>query len=330
MPYSAARPASLLAALVLLGCGGSDLPSPPAYVATASGRLDANVEARFLAAERDGRIARLLVRPGQAVASGQPLLEVNCEDVAAEAAAAKAEARATAAESRLTEAGPRTEERSQGEARAREMASRKADAADELKRAEGMRANGFVSQRRLTELRAAQDEAAAQSAAADAALAALRYGSRDDERAAATARADAANAKAEAFAATLEKCTLRSPIDGAVLKILRREGEFSAATSGTPLIVVGDVSRMIVRAELIDRDAARVKVGQRAEIWLDGAATRWPGKLVEASDLMGRRTARSLDPSDRFDRDVREVLVAFDGPPPVTLVGLRVNVGFLE
>lgn len=330
MPFSAAKFAPLLAAFLLFGCNASEPPSAPAYVATASGRLDANVEARFLAAERDGRIARLLVRPGQKVTSGQPLLEVNCEDVAAEVAAAKADARAIAAESRLTAAGPRVEERSQGEARAREMASRKADAADELKRAEGMKANGFVSQRRLTELRAGLDEATAQSAGADAALAALRYGSRDDERAAAGARADAASAKASALAATLEKCTLRSPIDGSVLKVLRREGEFSAATSGTPLIVVGDLSRMIVRVELIDRDAAGVKVGQRAEIWLDGSTTRWPAKLVEASDLMGRRTARSLDPSDRFDRDVREVLVAFDGPPPVTLVGLRVNVGFLE
>jgi multidrug resistance efflux pump len=299
-------------------------------VATASGRLDSRSEARFLAAERDGRIARLLVRPGQTVSSGQPLLEVGCADVAEEAAAARAEARALAAESRLTADGPRAEELKQGAARAREMETRRADAADELRRAEGMRADGFVTERRLVALKAELAAATAKAVEADAALLALQNGARTDERRAAAARAEASAAKADALAAAYDKCTLRSPIDGKVLKVLRREGEFSAASSGTPLVVVGDVSNMIVRAELVDRDAARVKLGQRAEIWLDGSETRWPGRLVEVSDLMGRRTARSLDPSDRFDRDVREVLVAFDGAPPVSLVGLRVNVGFLK
>ena len=115
-----------------------------------------------------------------------------------------------------------------------------------------------------------------------------------------------------------------------MLKVLRREGEFSGASTGTPLVVVGDLSTMIVRTELIDRDAARVAVGQKAEVWLDGDPKRWHGHVIEAASLMGRRTSRSLDPTDRFDRDVREVLVAFDGPAPPALVGLRVNVGFLK
>jgi hypothetical protein len=44
---------------------------------------------------------------------------------------------------------------------------------------------------------------------------------------------------------------------------------------------------------------------------------------------MGRRSARSLDPTDRFDRDVREVFVDFDAGQSnlPTLVGLRVMVG---
>ena len=193
-----------------------------------------------------------------------------------------------------------------------------------------MQASGYVSVRRLTQLRANLAEATAKAGAADAEYAALKAGSRVDERAAARARAEAATASANALDATFKKCTLRSPIDGSVLKVLRREGEFSGASTGTPLVVVGDLSTMIVRTELIDRDAARVAVGQKAEVWLDGDPKRWHGHVIEAASLMGRRTSRSLDPTDRFDRDVREVLVAFDGPAPPALVGLRVNVGFLK
>jgi len=329
MPFSAAKSLGL-AALLLAGCSNDPVGDRPDYTATASGRLDARVEARFLAAERDGRIEKLLVRPGASVKAGQPLLTIGCGDVSAQAEAARAQARASAAEARLADDGPRRESIEQGAARAAEMTTRRVDAADQLRRAEGMQSSGYISARRITELRANLAEAQAQATAADAQFAALKAGSRTDERAAARARADAATATANALDATLGKCTLHAPIDGNVLKVLRREGEFSAASTGTPLIVVGDLSTMIVRAEIIDRDAARVKVGQKADVWLDGDSQRWRGHVIEAASLMGRRTSRSLDPTDRFDRDVREVLVAFDGKAPPALVGLRVNVGFLK
>ncbi len=329
MRFSAAS-AAILTLLALAGCARDPVGDRPDYVATASGRLDARVEARFLAAERDGRIEALLVRPGAKVAAGQSLLTIGCGDVAAQADAARAQARASDADARLSIEGPRREVVEAGAARAAEAATRRADAADELRRAEGMQASGYVSVRRLTQLRASLAEATAKAEAADADYAALKAGSRVDERAAARARAEAATASANALDATFRKCTLRSPIDGSVLKVLRREGEFSGASTGTPLVVVGDLSTMIVRTELVDRDAARVGVGQRAEVWLDGDAKRWHGHVIEAASLMGRRTSRSLDPTDRFDRDVREVLVAFDGAAPPALVGLRVNVGFLK
>ncbi|MGL4543115.1 MAG: HlyD family efflux transporter periplasmic adaptor subunit, partial [Polymorphobacter sp.] len=195
---------------------------------------------------------------------------------------------------------------------------------------EALRISGFVSARRLAELRAAHDEATARAAATDAALSALENGARPDERRAAAAQSAAAAASTQALAAQLDKCTLRAPIAGTVLKLLRREGEFSGASAGTPIVVIGDLSSMIVRAELLDRDAAAVAVGQRADVWLDGSKQQWRGHVIEAASLMGRRTARSLDPSDRFDRDVREVLIAFDGASPQPLVGLRVNVGLVR
>ena len=109
--------------------------------------------------------------------------------------------------------------------------------------------------------------------------------------------------------------------------LLRREGEFSGATAGTPLIVVGDVSRLMARAEINERDAALVRPGQAAEIWVEGQPKRWAGRVTHLASVMGRRSARSLDPTDRFDRDVREAFVAFDGAAPPALVGLRVTVG---
>ncbi|HPU14874.1 MAG TPA: biotin/lipoyl-binding protein, partial [Polymorphobacter sp.] len=100
MRFSAAS-AAILTLLALAGCARDPVGDRPDYVATASGRLDARVEARFLAAERDGRIEALLVRPGAKVAAGQSLLTIGCGDVAAQADAARAQARASDADARL-------------------------------------------------------------------------------------------------------------------------------------------------------------------------------------------------------------------------------------
>lgn len=333
MRYFAASALSAIAVSTLLaGCSplSASADLAPRYVTTASGRLDARSEARQLAAERDGLIAAVLVHAGDKVVTGQPLLRLNCDETAAQFRAGTARAAADAANARLVADGPRPEAIAEAQARAAQAASQRTNAADLLARAEALRASGFVSPRRLAQLQAEMAQAEAETAATEAALMAMRQGARPDERAAASARAQGTAGDAAALAAALEKCTLRAPVAGQVLKLLRREGEFSGASSGTPLVVVGDLSAMLVRAEIIDRDAAAVRVGQRAEIWIDGGTRRWPGHVIEASGLMGRRTARSLDPSDRFDRDIREVLVAFDGAAPAPIVGLRVNVGLLR
>ena len=128
--------------------------------------------------------------------------------------------------------------------------------------------------------------------------------------------------------AALHQCELRSPVDGQVLQVLRREGEFSGASQGTALLVVGDMRRQIVRAEVGERDIAGIARGSPAEVWIDGSPRRWKGHVTELAAVMGRRSARSLDPTDRFDRDVREAIIQIDDPDLPPVAGLRVTVGF--
>jgi HlyD family secretion protein len=111
------------------------------------------------------------------------------------------------------------------------------------------------------------------------------------------------------------------------LRIFRHKGEFSGASRGDPLIVVGNLQRVVVRAEFVERDAGLVRPGAAVDVWIDGDARRWRGRIISAAALMGRRTARSTDPAERFDSDVLEAVVGFDGGRPPALVGLRVNVG---
>ena len=272
-------------------------------------------------------IVRVLVGQGDKVAAGQPLMELACADVRARAAAAVARAGEAAADARLVDAGPRHEMIAAASARVDESRTRLRDAADLLARAELLKTSGFVSARRLNQLVNDRDSQAAAVVKAAAELAALANGARPDERLAAAQGAVATDADARAMRAEAGKCVLRAPIDGTVLRVLKHAGEFSGASIGTPLVVVADLDTMIAKAEVTDRDAWAVREGMAADIWVDGSTERWHGRVVALSGQMGRKTARSLDPSDRFDRDTREAWIAFDGQPPPAVVGLRVYVG---
>ena len=331
MPFSAAEHAiAALALLALAGCQAGEAATPvaPRHVASAQGRLDAASETRWLAAEIDARIIGVPVMEGQRVRAGEVLVTLACSDREAAADAAAARARAAAAEARLVAAGPRMEVRDEAHARLAAADADLQDARDQDARARALLAGGWISQRRIEQVAAGLDAAVARRAAAAAALAAVDAGARPDERTAAAALAAAATAAARQSAAEADRCLIHAPIAGTVLRILRREGEFSGAGSASPLIAIADVSRLLVRAEVLDRDAARVRPGMIADVWLDEQPGRWTGRVIDGAGLVGRRTARSLDPADRFDRDIREVRVQLDGPAPSALIGLRVNVGF--
>ena len=136
---------------------------------------------------------------------------------------------------------------------------------------------GFVSKRELDARTNERDAARAALSAAQARADQLQNGARRSERAEKHAEAVMARSAVLTARATADQCTLRSPVDGRILQILRQEGEFSGASAGTPLIIVGDTSRLIARAEINERDAALVRPGQPAEIWIEGQPKRWAG-----------------------------------------------------
>ena len=326
--------AIICAALSVAGCGVSQgqpvKPPGSPFRATATGRIDSLDEARQLVAAADGVIARVLVRRGEQVRAGQVLLIVACGPRGGQAQAALAGAQQGLAEAALVAAGPRREAISAARAGLAEASARQLNAQQSLDRAAALQTRGFVSQRDLEARTAERDAARAAHDQAEAALAALANGSRPLERVAAAAGARAQHGAAQAALAALGECQLRSPIGGEVLQVLRREGEFSGASQGTPLLVVGDMASRIVRAEVGERDLPGLKLGAPVQVWFDGAPRHWRGHVSELAAVMGRRSARSLDPTDRFDRDVREAIITLDEPGLPALAGLRVTVGFLQ
>ena len=77
---------------------------------------------------------------------------------------------------------------------------------------------------------------AAQLAEARARLVLLRAGSREEDTREAEARRDTASAQLEETRAQLDQCSIRAPVDGAVVDVVANPGQFMSLAVPAPLL----------------------------------------------------------------------------------------------
>jgi RND family efflux transporter MFP subunit len=133
----------------------------------------------------------------------------------------------------------------------------------------------------------------------------------DDAQArSASARAGEAQAAAAARRASshIERATVRSPLDGVVLKVMRRSGELADGTPATPVVEVGDPSHVELVGDAPGADLARLARGAAAIVTIAGASH--PGHVAAVSPAVDRLTGLGV------------VRVTLETPSPVGMFGL--------
>lgn len=218
---------------------------------------------------------------------------------------AQAEAAARQAESRLAEltAGSRPQEIQAAESA---LAAARADATratTEMERYRMLRGEGVISAQAFDAAKTAADGGQARARAAEEQAKLVREGPRKEqieqareaarqarERAAlvksgprretiaqARARAQQAAQAAEVAKTRLGYAELRSPLKGVVLSENAEAGEFVSA--GTPVVTVGDLSKVWLRGYLPETALGRVKLGAKVLVRTD----TYPGKVYEGT-----------------------------------------------
>lgn len=147
----------------------------------------------------------------------------------------------------------------------------------------------------------------------------------DDAREAdATARARLETARRQQALAQiqLDQATISSPINGMVLKILKREGEGISAGSG--VIEVGDVNHMEAVAEVFETGIARIRPGQPAVFSSPALAAPARGKVRRIMPRVQRTTLYSSNAAENTEARVVDVVIALDNDPALrTLTDLQ-------
>ncbi|AKF07852.1 HlyD family secretion protein [Sandaracinus amylolyticus] len=270
-----------------------------------------------------GRIAAVHVEEGQRVAAGTLLVEL--ESGPEQAALAAAEAEVAVAEATLVRSrrGVRAEDLEALTSDAQAASARAELSAGVLARLEAASRGGGVT---VDELERARRQADADRLSALTASARQRAGQsgRREDVLVAHAQLQAAIARRDQARAALDRLRIVAPVDGEVLEVHFRVGEYAQPGGAEPLIVMGDTSRLRARIDVDERDVARVREGAAARISVDAFPDRFfDGRVVAIGRRMGRKNVRSDEPTERIDTKVLEVVVELGEDARELIVGQR-------
>ena len=123
--------------------------------------------------------------------------------------------------------------------------------------------------------------------------------------------------------------TVRAPRDGQLLQVNIREGEFApaAALSGDPLLLLGDVDKLQVRAEVDEQNAVLVDAKQPAEASLKGHSDMVMGlRFLRIEPYVVPKRSLTGDSLERVDTRVLQIIFEFDRPKFPVYVGQQVDV----
>lgn len=130
-----------------------------------------------------------------------------------------------------------------------------------------------------------------------------------DDLAVAEARLSASRAAVEQTRLLLERLTVRAPIAGTILQVNVRAGESLTAGATKPPLVLGDISRVQVRADVDEQLAPRVRENSSAVGYLKGDATEAiPLEFVRIEPFIVPKISLTGSSTERVDTRVLQVI----------------------
>jgi len=235
-------------------------------------------------------VRRLLVKEGDRVRKGQLLLELDNDDIRAQAARAQAQIKAAQANLAATKNSGTQEEILTLNAQlaktraARDTAQRNLDSLKRLQQ-QGAASEGEVRQAETT----------LQTTQADLNLLEQKQKGRYSPPEVASTEAQAAQAQAayESAQSALGKSSVRAPFDGIVYSLPVKLGAFVQA--GDMLLQVADLSHVLVRAFVDEPDVGRLQMGQKVEVTWDAVPGRvWTGAVNSVPSTVKRSGNRNV------------------------------------
>ncbi len=288
LTFAAALAGFVGIALVLRTIHGQEareIPPPPIAPAAkpfettvaATGILEALSENVSLGVPVAGLVTQVLVKVNDPVKTGAPLFKLDDRDL--HALLLKQRAAIEVAKAQIDISKANVTKMEDMFKRVRDMPDTRAISADEVNQ-------------RQNDLNVAK----AQLAASDAQLL--------------SARADVQQTEV-----MIERLTVRAPREGTILQVNIRAGEFAATAPRVPAMVLGDLDKLQVRADVDEQNAPRIRKGQRAMAYLKGdTQNAIPLKFERIEPYVIPKISLTGASTERVDTRVLQVIYSMEKP----------------
>jgi HlyD family secretion protein len=301
------------------------------------GIIEPQSEIIAIGSEVPGVVEKVLVRPGDVVVKGQVLLQLDQRQSKADVQVAQSEL--LAQQARLSELLAQIDIQQArvkaAEVSVQEATLSEANAAREYERAKQLRTQNAVSQEEMDTRTLSRDtsqvrtlEAKARLLEAEAGLRLLAEGDNPPSIAvqkAAVGLADANLLKAQTL---MEIRTVKAPIDGTILSVVVRAGEFvPASIVSTPYLSMGVVDPLHVRVDIDETEIPRFRAGAKAYAALRGK----PSEMVEleyvrTEPLVSPKRTLTGSVSERVDTRVMQIIYSVSPSKLKAAIGQQVDV----
>ncbi len=288
----------VLIACVLIGCSGKDDPA-----ISASGVIegtDVNV-----AAEITGKVKEIRIEEGSRVRLGDTLVVVDDQEYQIQLRQAIANQHSFEASYRLAVEGSRKEDILQ------------AAAAFKIAEADYNRMKDLLASQTITQKQ--YDDSYAKYVAAQQTFEKLRRGSRPEEINAAREKSDFAAAQTDLLRKKIRDCRILAPSNGTVTLKAVEIGEF--VTPGMNVLRLTYLDRVKLMIYVAESELPRVKLGETAQVVVDGHDKKFPGTVVFISPS-AEFTPKNVQTKEERTKLVFGVKIELDNPDGALKPGL--------
>jgi multidrug resistance efflux pump len=301
-----------------------------AHSVAGAGIVEAQTENIAIGSALPGVVMEVYVpveKVGQRVKAGEPLFRVD--DRALKAQLRVQEANLAAAEAQLAklDAQPRPEELPPSEAKVKVAQANVNQQEDLATRARRLLTSRAMADEDVTQRQLGLETARQQLAQAKADHALLNAGAWKPDKDIAYASILQARAQIEQTRTELDRSIVRAPVDGDVLQVNVRAGEYVGTPPNQALIVLGNVHQLHVRVDIDEHDIPRFRPGSSAQAMVRGNPQVAFGlQFVRVEPFVIPKKSLTGDSTERVDTRVLQVIYRLEKSDQPVYVGQQLDV----
>jgi HlyD family secretion protein len=305
-------------------------PSAPVWKQKTAGAgiIEARRENIPIGTTVPGVVDNVFVVIGQKVKAGEPLFHIDDRDLKAELVNREASLLASEAQLRRLKNAPRAEDIPPAIAAVEEARAKLQDAQASYRRTKQLYERSMATPGDFDKDKYMEKAAEAALARAEADLKKIQAGSWIEDIKVAEAALLQAKSQVDSIKIMMQRLTVRAYVDGEVLQVHVRPGQFAAINWNEPLVILGDVNTLHCRVDIDENDLAMfTKLDTDAYATLKGRpGVKFPLKFVKVEPYVIPKKSLTGDNSERVDTRVLQVIYSLSEAPVKVYVGQQMDV----